>query len=207
MSGLDLKPFLKDADIYDKLSGKGNLTLDLQARGFDADAIMNTLSGKTVLAVTSGKIEGVNLQKLINDARTKYNQLRGKSVPVLPDASDSTVFKSLTATANITNGIATNNDLRLDGANLRATGKGTVNLPKQTIKYRLIVNVTEEAGGRGSNVPVDISGNVAEPSYSVAWNEVLKEQAQKALEKRKEEEKQKLEDELKEKLKKKLFKF
>ena len=207
MSGLDLKPFLKDADIYDKLSGKGNLTLDLQARGFDADGIMNTLSGKTVLAVTSGKIEGVNLQKLINDARTKYNQLRGKSVPVLPDASDSTVFKSLTATANITNGIATNNDLKLDGANLRATGKGTVNLPKQTIKYRLIVNVTEEAGGRGSNVPVDISGNVAEPSYSVAWNEVLKEQAQKALEKRKEEEKQKLEDELKEKLKKKLFKF
>jgi hypothetical protein len=82
-----------------------------------------------------------------------------------------------------------------------------VNLPKQTIKYRLIVNVTEEAGGKGSNVPVDISGNVAEPSYSVAWNEVLKEQAQKALEKRKEEEKQKLEDELKEKLKKKLFKF
>ena len=72
--------FLKDADIYDKLSGTGNLTLDLRARGFDADAIMNTLSGKTVLAVTNGKIEGVNLQKLVNDARTKYNQLRGNVI-------------------------------------------------------------------------------------------------------------------------------
>lgn len=204
MSNLDLKPFLKDADIYDKLSGRGNLTLDLRARGFDADGVMNTLSGKTTLAVTSGKIEGVNLQKLINDARTKYNQLRGKPVPGLPDASDSTVFKSLTATANITNGIASNDDLKLDGANLRASGKGTVNLPKQIIKYRLNVTVTEEAGGKGTTVPVDISGNVAEPSYSVAWNEVLKEEAKKAVEKRKEEEKQKLEDKLRDKLKKKL---
>jgi AsmA protein len=206
LSDLELGPFLKDAAIYDKLSGKGNLVLDLRARGFDAEGITNTLSGKTTLAVKSGKLEGVNLQKLINDARTKYNQLRGKPVPVLPDASDSTVFKSLTATANLTNGIASNDDLKLDGANLRATGKGTVNLPKQTINYRLNVTVTEEAGGKGTTVPVDISGKVAEPTYNVAWNEVLKDQLKKEVDQRKEQEKQKLEDKLKDRLKKK-YKF
>ena len=68
------------------------------------------------------------------------------------------------------------------------------------------MTVTEEAGGRGSNVPVDISGKVAEPSYSVAWNEVLKEQAQKALEQRKEEEKEKLKEKALDRLKKK-YKF
>jgi AsmA protein len=203
LSGIDLRPFLKDAEIYDKLSGKGNLTLDLRARGFDAADITRTLSGAMAVDVRNGEIEGINLQKSINQARAQYAQLRGKPVPVLPDARDATVFTRLSGNVVIKNGIATNNDLRMDGANVRATGKGIINLPAQTMKYRLHVTVAEEASRQGTTVPVDVTGSLAEPTYSVAWNEVLKEQVEKKIEQKKEEKKQELEDKLKEKLRKK----
>ncbi len=155
------------------------------------------------LDVRNGEIEGINLQQSINQARTQYAQLRGKAVPVVPDARDATVFTRLTGTATLKNGIATNNDLMMDGANLRATGKGTIDLPAQTINYRLHVTLAEEASRKGTTVPVDVTGSLAEPSYSVAWNEVLKDQLEKKIEQKKEDKKQELEDKLKEKLRKK----
>lgn len=206
LTGIDLGPFLKDAEIYDKLSGKGNLTLDLQARGVDQASVLNTLSGKGALAVGNGKIEGVNLQKSVNDARAQYAKLRGKPVPVLPNASDATVFSSLTGTMTLANGVASNNDLKMDGDNLRATGKGTVNLPKQTIDYRLYVTLAEAATRKGTTVPVDVKGALEQPTYSVAWNEVLKEQVEKKIEQKKQEKEEEVKDKLREKLKRK-FKF
>lgn len=203
LTGIDLGPFLKDAAIYDKLSGKGMLSLNLNAHGFDGSDITRTLSGNMTVDVRDGKIEGINLQQSINQARAQYAQLRGKPVPVLPDASDATVFTRLSGNAVLKNGVAINNDLKMDGANLRATGKGTVNLPAQSIKYRLHVTVAEEASRQGTTVPVDVTGSLAEPTYSVAWNEVLKDQVEKKIEQKKEEKKQELEDKLKEKLRKK----
>jgi AsmA protein len=207
LSGIDLRPFLKDAEIHDKLSGKGNLVLDLKARGFAGPGITRTLSGTMAVDVRNGEIEGINLQKSINQARAQYAQLRGKAVPVLPDARDATVFTRLSGNVVLNNGIATNNDLKMEGANLRATGKGTINLPAQTIRYRLHVTVAEGASRQGTTVPVDVTGSLAEPTYSVAWNEVLKEQVDKKIEQKKQEKKQELEDKLKEKLRKKFKLF
>lgn len=213
--GINLEPFLKDAQIYENFSGTGDLSMNVTARGASTDAVIKTLTGKAVVSARNGKIKGVNLQQSINDAKAKYDKLRGKPVDVTPKATDESLFSSFNATFNITNGVARNDDLRLQGANMRATGKGTANLTNEKIDYRLYVTLAEDASRKGSTVPIDIGGTFTQPQYKVAWNEVLKAQAKKKLEtkkaKAKEEARAKLEakkkkkkDKLKEKLRQKL---
>jgi AsmA protein len=215
LTGIDLEPFLKDAQIYENFSGTGDVSMSLTARGANTDAVVKTLTGKGAISARNGKIKGVNLQQSINDAKAKYDKLRGKSVEVMPKATDESLFSTFNATFNIRNGVARNDDLRLQGANLRATGKGTANLTNDKVDYRLYVTVAEDASRKGSTVPVDIGGTLTQPQYQVAWNEVLKAQAKKKIETKKakaeEEAKAKLEakkkkkkDELEEKLRKKL---
>jgi AsmA protein len=47
------------------------------------------------------------------------------------------VFSALTGTYAIADGILHNNDLKLVSAEIPMTGKGTVDLPKRTVDYRL----------------------------------------------------------------------
>ncbi len=211
LTGIDLEPFLKDAQIYENFSGTGDLSMNVTARGANTNAVVKTLTGRGAVSARNGKIKGVNLQQSINDAKAKYDKLRGKPVDVTPKATDESLFSSFNATFNITNGVARNDDLRLQGANIRATGKGTANLTNEKIDYRLYVTLAEDASREGSTVPIDISGTLTQPQYKVAWNEVLKTQAKKKLDKKKAKAKEELEakkkkkkDELKEKLRKKL---
>ena len=211
LTGIDLEPFLKDAQIYENFSGTGDLSMNVTARGANTNAVVKTLTGRGAVSARNGKIKGVNLQQSVNDAKVKYDKLRGKPVDVTPKATDESLFSSFNATFNITNGVARNDDLRLQGANIRATGKGTANLTNEKIDYRLYVTLAEDASREGSTVPIDISGTLTQPQYKVAWNEVLKTQAKKKLDKKKAKAKEELEakkkkkkDELKEKLRKKL---
>ena len=211
LTGIDLEPFLKDAQIYENFSGTGDLSMNVTARGANTEAVIKTLTGRGAVSARNGKIKGVNLQQSVNDAKVKYDKLRGKPVDITPKATDESLFSSFNATFNITNGVARNDDLRLQGANIRATGKGTANLTNEKIDYRLYVTLAEDASREGSTVPIDIGGTLTQPQYKVAWNEVLKTQAKKKLDKKKAEAKEELEakkkkkkDELKEKLRKKL---
>jgi AsmA protein len=83
----------------------------------------------------------------------------------------------------VVNGVAQNDDLVLDGANLRATGRGTADLARETLDYRLKATVAEGADRRGTTVPVIIAGTFTNPSYNVDFGELLKQEAGKQVEK------------------------
>ena len=176
-------PLLKDMQLFDHYTGTGNIGLKLTAQGFDASQIKKSLNGTVALAFHDGKIEGLDLVKLIEQARALRDAARGKPVAVKTTESDATVFKSLTANVRVVNGIAQNDDLVLDGANLRATGRGTADLVRETLDYRLKVTVAEGAERRGTTVPVIIAGTFANPSYNVDFGELVKQEAEKQIEK------------------------
>ena len=180
---VQIGPLLKDMQLFDHYTGTGNIGLKLTAQGFDASQIKKSLNGTAALAFHDGKIEGVDLVKLIEQARALRDAARGKPVAVKTTESDATVFKSLTANVRVVNGIAQNDDLVLDGANLRATGRGTADLARETLDYRLKVTVAEGADRRGTTVPVIIAGTFANPSYNVDFGELLKQEAEKQIEK------------------------
>jgi AsmA protein len=180
---VQIGPLLKDMQLFDHYTGTGNVALKVTAQGFDANQIKQNLNGTANIALRDGSIEGVDLAKLIEQARTLYDATKGKPVSVKTQGSDSTVFKSLTASMKIANGIARNEDLNLDGANLRATGHGSADLVREKLDYRLKVTVAGDATRRGTTVPVIIGGTFANPSYNVDLGEILKEEGQKQIEK------------------------
>jgi len=180
---VQIGPLLKDMQLFDNYTGTGNVGIKLTAQGFDARQIKQSLNGTANIAFRDGKIEGVDLVKLIEQARALYDVAKGKPVSVKAQASDSTVFKSLTANVQVTKGIARNEDLNLDGVNLRATGRGSADLVRETLDYRLKVTVAGEARSKGTTVPVIIGGTFTNPSYNVDFGELLKQEAQKQIEK------------------------
>lgn len=181
---VQIGPLLKDMQLFDNYTGTGNIGLKLTAQGFDADQIKKSLNGTAAIAFRDGKIEGVDLIKLIEQARALRDAARGKPVAVKAKESDATVFKSLTANIRVVNGIAQNNDLALDGPNLRATGHGMADLARETLDYRLNATVAEGTERRGTTVPVIVSGTFTNPSFDVDFGELLKKEAEKQIEKK-----------------------
>lgn len=176
-------PLLKDMQLFGNYSGTGQIVLALTSRGFDTRQFRQNLNGTANIAFRDGRIEGVDLAKVIEQARALYDAARGKPVAVKAGASDATVFKSLTAHVVVSDGIARNDDLVLDGQNLRATGRGSADLVRETLDYALKVTLTEDPARRGATVPVLVSGTFASPSYNVDFGELLKEKAQKQIDK------------------------
>ena len=181
---MQVGPLLKDMQRFDHYTGTGNIGLKLTAQGFDADQIKKSLNGTAAIAFRDGKIEGVDLVKLIGQARALRDAARGKPVAVKASENDATVFKSLTASVRVVNGVAQNDDLALDGPNLRATGRGTADLVHEKLDYRLKVTVAEGAERRGSTVPVIVAGTFTNPSFNVDLGELLKKEAEKQIEKK-----------------------
>ncbi len=183
LTGVQLGPLLKDAGVYDKFSGKANLTAKLGGRGLTAAEIKASLNGDATIRIQDGKIEGVDLRKIVNETRALADQLSGKPARVTPKTTDTTEFSQLNATVQVANGVAANNDLALEGPLLRAAGKGIADLGKERFDYALKVTLTEDPAKKGVTVPLQISGPFSAPEYRVEWGEVLKDQAGKQLEK------------------------
>ena len=200
LANVQLGPFLKDAKLFERYSGTGNVDLNLTGQGLDGPSITRTLNGTAAIALRDGKVQGVNLQKLVNDARTVYDKVRGRDVEAKPQPSDETAFQSLTANIKVTNGVAQNDDLKLVGPVVRAEGKGSADLVQEKIDYRLRVTLSEAAERKGTTVPVTISGPFASPKYGVDVSEMFKEQAGESIQKKRESLEQKLGDKLKRKL-------
>ncbi len=217
-------PLLGDAGISDQLTGTGDLNLDLTARGLEPDAVRKTLSGTLFVDLNDGEVKGIDLQKMVNDLLARVEQLKNERPSIKPKPTESTKYDRFKATLKLNNGIASNDDLDLRGPLLLAgkkqggiwvTGKGTADLTKETLNYRLNVRAAEDVKRKGTTLPVDVAGTFAEPVFRPDLGEFLRAEVQKKVDQRKEEQKQvldqkkeekkkELEDDLKEKLRKRL---
>jgi len=147
LSAVQLGPFLKDAQLFDRFSGIGNVTIALTAAGLNADAIKASLNGKAAADIKDGAIEGIDLAKIYDQVKSATNQPGGalnlvKAIPQLsPQKGDRTPFTKLQASATVTNGVAANRDLAIEGPGLRVSGSGNVNLAASRFeRYVLRIN-------------------------------------------------------------------
>ena len=193
VSGIELAPALKDALQFDKFAGTANLGAKLTAQGLDANQIKATLNGNASFAIKNGAIKGVNLKKM-SDAiaaaiRDKSYQ---KLAELIPQSGDETRFTHLDGTAQIRNGVVQNNDLKIQSPDLlNVTGKGSANLPKETLDYTVILG----------SYPLGIGCTFSKPCFRPDWDAILKKQLGGKVEEKKEKIQQKFEEKLKDKLK------
>lgn len=196
VSAIELAPVLKDALQLDMFTGTANLGAKVTAQGLDANRIMETLNGTASFSVQKGAVKGMDLNKMIDTVKTaQRDNLLQKLTELKPQPGDETPFTQLSGTARITNGVVQNDDLKVQSPDLlNVSGKGSANLPRQTLDYRVTVG----------EYPIIVSGPFSSPKFRVDTSTLLKGKVEEKKEAAKEQLEQKLEQKLKDKLK--LFK-
>ena len=200
MTNIDAAQLLKDFAKSDRLSGRGNITSNLTARGAESDALLGSLAGHVAANLEQGALEGVDLWFEINRA---VSVIQRQALPG-GQSSGRTKFDAFKASADVADGVASTKDLSIVSQNLRVNGQGTANLLTEAIDYHVKATVLKDASAKTpksgnvlADIPVTISGTLAKPRVSPDLEGLAKAQAQQQLDKHKDELKQKLEDQLK----------
>ena len=204
LKGIQAGPLLKDLTGDDQLRGTANLSAKLNAVGDTPDAMTRTVNGDAAFAFTNGAVKGINIARLIRQAKAT---LAGKPRPA-DEGPDETEFSELRGTATVTNGFVRNDDLTAMSPLLRVAGKGTADLPGEKLDYLLttkIVGSLEGQGGKeldelkGLEIPVRIFGSFSEPQYKVDLAKVMEGKAREKVDKQIDKQKEKLQEKLQDK--------
>jgi AsmA protein len=176
LDGIAAQPLLKDAANMDWLAGTAKISLVVTGQGQNQRQIVETLTGKTDILVTNGAIVGWNIPGMIRGLS------QGKLSGLNRTPSEKTDFSEMSSSWTITNGIAQNQDLRLQSPLLRVTGAGSVMLPSRQVDYmvRPVLVASLEGQGaaskaQGLEIPVRIHGSWDKPSYTPDIGDVLKD--------------------------------
>ncbi len=153
-TGIAMSPFLADTIGVDKLSGPGNIALDVTSKGASPDAVMRALSGKGAVAIGRGSVHGVDMGQV---ARTVQTILSAGAT----GQSATTDFDRFGGSFQVHGGMLWNGDLKLDSAYLHMTGAGHLDLGNQTIAYR--IEPKAAIGGRLDILDVGVPFAIAGP--------------------------------------------
>jgi AsmA protein len=171
LANVQAEPLLTDLDSQGsklKVKGAGNIEIQATTSGLTADALASNLNGKSTFSFQNGVLDGINIGYLIDSANAF---LKGQAAPA--QGQNLTNFGNLTGTAQIKNGVVTNNDLTMISPRFDTKGQGTINLVSQQISYGLQVKpkVSGDTGGsiniNDLTLPVSISGNMNNPSVKL----------------------------------------
>ena len=200
-TNIGIGAFLKDLSPGEDpmILGKGSFDLQLAGTGNSYKKNLRSSDGTIGFSLKDGTLNGFDLGHTLCSA---YNVIAQQPKPKAKDTKR-TKFESISGTSVVKDGVAGTNDILGTTTFMKVTGKGNVNLPKQTLDYDM--NATMTAGSKlagcaqmdkqllGQSFPLDVSGTITEPKVMPDFGELAKNVLKKQLE-------NKLEDELKDKL-------
>jgi len=186
----------------ENITGTINGSFKLGGRGGSLEAIQRSLGGTMSMELIDGAWEGTDLWYELRRARALYKQEPAPE-PKLPAR---TQFSSVKATGPVTNGVFRNDDLFAQLPFMQLTGKGSVDFAAAEVDYRMTARILDNPEFVAdvspeeleefteAEIPLRITGPLADPSIAPDIEEMLKKEVKK-----------KVEDEIKDKLLKKLF--
>lgn len=183
VDGVAAEPLLKDAASVDWLSGKGRLTLATNSRGATQRQLVSALNGKATFEFTDGAVRGFNVAKAIRGLQ------QGRLSNLSATPAEKTDFSQLSASFDIVDGIATNQDLKMQSPLLRISGNGSIMLPDRRVDYTLNPTLVADLSGQGGDaglsglqVPIRIVGPWAKPDIAPDLSKIDATQAVHAVE-------------------------
>lgn len=200
MTGIDVAPLLTDLARIQRISGHGNVTSNVTARGSTSEQVLKSLNGHVAAELAEGAVDGMDLWFEIRRALALVQQ------QTLPAGSSSgrTRFDTFKASADLKDGVASSRDLTIVSQNLRVTGQGTVNLATNAISYQAKATILKEAptahaapGAVLADIPLTITGTLTSPQVRPDLAGIAKARVQQELDKNKGQLQQKLEEQLK----------
>ncbi|MGV8995432.1 MAG: AsmA family protein [Parvibaculaceae bacterium] len=165
IAGVKAEPLLTDAAGFKRLSGLTAMSFNVTATGRSQREMVSTLGGNGDVRFTNGAIKGINLGSLMR------NVLTAPATGWTSGGSQDTDFSEMGGTFTIASGILTNHDLKLLSPLIRVAGSGTVDIPHQTLNYRVEPKLAATLKGQGGSeakgieVPVIVTGPWSQPTF------------------------------------------
>ncbi len=199
LEGIQLGGFLKDAGIFDRFEGTGDVRAKLSAHGLDADDILHSLDGTASVSLKNGTLHGVDVYNTVVNSCETGSYAAG-------EAGAATPFASLHASAKLNNGVADNRDLRLAGRLFQVSGAGKVNLGRGTIDYLAEVRLLEQTKCPLSIFHIPLNGKLAELNAGKIIHDAvgyeLQQAAKREVQKKIDEEKAKIQRQMQQQIRK-----
>src|SRR5437667_353064 len=142
-----------------KLSGRGNLGVSLMASGSSPFGLASSLDGTATMIGHDGAIAGFNVEQLLK--RLERRPLSGGGNL----RSGSTPYDNLNVSVRFNDGIATVEDVRVDGPTTRLTLTGTASVPSREYDLNGVASLTPAANGgdKGFELPFVVQGPWDDP--------------------------------------------
>ena len=178
-----IQPLLKDLMGKDILEGHGNVKMDIAMAGPTVGAMKRSLGGTAALALRDGAVRGINVAQKLRDFKSAL--AGGSAQTQVANANDKTDFSEMTASFNIKNGVANNNDLSVKSPLLRVGGAGNIDIGASAIDYTANITVVGTLSGQGGTdlsalhgvtIPIRLSGPFSALSYKIDWGSVAGQQ-------------------------------
>jgi AsmA protein len=141
-----------------KLSGRGNLNVSLVASGSSPFGLTQSLDGTASLTGHDGAISGFNVEQLLK--RLERRPLSGSG----NFRSGSTPYDNLNIAVKFSEGIATAEDIRVEGPAARITLSGTASVPAREYDMKGVASLTSVPNAPpGFDLPFVVQGPWDDP--------------------------------------------
>jgi AsmA protein len=158
LTDVDLQSSASELFGINKLSGRGNINVSLVASGSSPFGLASSLDGTATLIGHDGAIAGFNVEQLLR--RLERRPLSGAG----NFRSGSTPYDNLTIAVKFAEGIATAEDVRVEGPAARITLTGTASVPAREYDMKGIASLTAPQGGApGFDLPFVVQGPWDDP--------------------------------------------
>jgi AsmA protein len=155
---VDLQACASDLFGVTKLSGRGNLNVSLATSGASPFGLAQSLDGSATLTGHDGAIAGFNVEQLLKRLERRPLSSGGSF------RSGSTPYDKLTIAVKFSDGIATAEDIRLDGPAARLTLAGTASVPMREYDMKGIASlVSAPNAAAGFELPFVVQGPWDDP--------------------------------------------
>ncbi len=148
--GIDFKAQLQFADVdlesclgqlfgTRRLEGKGNLALALEGSGASVLAVTRTLNGTADLTGRNGALAGLNVEQLLR--RLERRPLSGGG----EFRSGRTPYEKITVAMKVTQGIATVEDVNIEGSAVKLALAGSASIPARDLDLKGVASLVASA--------------------------------------------------------------
>ncbi len=155
---VDLQACAADLFGVTKLTGRGNLNVALEASGSSPFGLAQSLDGTATLTGHDGAISGFNVEQLLK--RLERRPLSGAG----NFRNGSTPYDTLTIAVKFADGVATAEDVRVEGPAARLTLTGTALVPSREYDLKGIASLVSAPNAPpGFELPFVIQGPWEDP--------------------------------------------
>ncbi len=154
---VDLQSSASELFGINKLTGRGNLNVAVEASGGSPFALAQSLDGTATLTGHDGAVNGFNIEQLLR--RLERRPLSGGG----NFRSGSTPFDNMTVAVKFSDGIATAEDVHIEGPAARLTLTGTASVPAREYDLKGVASLSSSPAAAAFDLPFVIQGPWDDP--------------------------------------------